>query len=219
MITVNKKLQFIANLIHNANKVIDVGSDHALLAVYLLTNKLCNHVYNLDINLEPLNQGIKNCETHQVISQTTNLVSNGLEAIKEEINADYIVIAGMGGNNIIDIVSNIPNNVQWNNLILSPNNNVPKLRAFIHEQNWCISLENVIEDNNTYYQVIVVNKSKGLKITNELEIYFGTYNLKYQTENFKLLHTNRINHIKKNHLDQLNERYKKELKLLYEVIK
>lgn len=219
MITVNKKLQTIASLINHANKVVDVGSDHALLAIYLLQNQKCQYVYNLDINIEPLQQGIKNCEKYQVIKKTTNLLSDGLTNIKENLSVDYIVVAGMGGNNMQNIIETIPINVQWNNLILSPNNNVDKLRQFLKSKHWKISYETVINENDAYYEIILVNKKKGLDIKDKLDVYFGPYNLQHQNQTFKALHQSRINHIKDKHLDELNAKYQKELKLLYAIFK
>ena len=52
---INKKLKAIASFINTQDTVVDIGCDHAYLAIYLKENKLCKNVYASDINENALN--------------------------------------------------------------------------------------------------------------------------------------------------------------------
>ena len=68
----NKKLKTIASLINKNDTVLDIGCDHAYLAIYLKQNNLCKDVYASDINSNALKQANKNIKN----DTTQSLVSN-----------------------------------------------------------------------------------------------------------------------------------------------
>ncbi len=51
----NQKLTTISKLVKTNDTVIDIGCDHAYLAIYLKENNLCKEVYASDINENALN--------------------------------------------------------------------------------------------------------------------------------------------------------------------
>ena len=56
----NKKLIAIASLIEPEDIVIDIGCDHAYLAIYLKKEKLCKEVYASDISENVIKIAIEN---------------------------------------------------------------------------------------------------------------------------------------------------------------
>lgn len=102
------KINAIGNFIEKCPCVYDVGSDHAHLAIFLLRNKIAKHVINIEIKTQPLNHGILNLQKQHLVKKTTNIINDGLKNItkKTKTKPSYIVIAGMGGNNIIKILEN-----------------------------------------------------------------------------------------------------------------
>lgn len=149
----NKKLLEIANLINKKDVVLDVGCDHAYLAIYLKKNNLCKEVYASDINHNALNIARKNIKAAGI-----NLIaylSDGFKNIeKEDINT--AVISGMGTNTVIDILSYAPNHI--NKFIISSNNNHDVLRKYLYKNKYYIKKEKIILDKNKYYVIMVVTK-------------------------------------------------------------
>ncbi len=98
-----KRLNFIANQIKPNERVLDVGTDHALLPIFLVKNGITKNVIASDINKDPLNAAIKNIEKEKLSNLIELKLMNGIEGIKKN-QFDTIVIAGMGGHTISKII-------------------------------------------------------------------------------------------------------------------
>ena len=101
-----KRIKTIASLIRPCRCVYDVGSDHAFLSILILKNKLAKHVVNIENKINPLNNGKKNLLRNNLIGKTTNIINNGLKNItkKVKIRPNYIIISGLGGRTITEIL-------------------------------------------------------------------------------------------------------------------
>ena len=60
MLTLTKRLQTIASLVPNGARVCDIGTDHALLSIYILKNKNPESIISTDKNEKPLEKEKKN---------------------------------------------------------------------------------------------------------------------------------------------------------------
>jgi tRNA (adenine22-N1)-methyltransferase len=68
---------------------------------------------------------------------------------------DTIVIAGMGGKLIMDILSAKPETVQTlKQMVLQPQLNVCEVREYIHSIGFCIENEEMLIEDNKYYTII-----------------------------------------------------------------
>lgn len=181
------RINEIAKLIKRNSVVIDVGSDHAQLAISLLKDKKAKFVYNIEINEKPLENTINNLKEAKVIEQTKNILNDGLKGLDLKVFIHYCVISGMGGNNIIKILKSKPEKLCIDQFILLPNNNEQALRKFLKENNYYVMFEKIVHENQFYYQLIQVCKDdeKGLEIETEEDTYFGPYNLKHPTNTFR----------------------------------
>ncbi len=169
------RINAIASLINKSNIVIDVGSDHCYLAIELLNNNQCQHVINIEKNAQPLYSGIQNLTKKQLIDKTTNILNNGLQNLDlKQINnqVDYIVIAGMGSNNIIDILSN-NNNISFKYLVLQSNNNLYRLRSFLKKQKLKIIKELYVCENKIIYPILLIKKVNFPIFYSNEDLYFG----------------------------------------------
>lgn len=197
------------------NSVIaDIGSDHAFLSIYLLKNKIAKFVYNIDINSQPLNNGINNLKKTNFFSFTKNIQGDGLKNFNETDYLDYVVISGLGDKTIIDIIDNFPKKLVIKNLLLCSNNLGYELRKFLIKKKWKFIDEDIIYDKSYYYSLMILSKDEGIKYRSYKDLYFGKINLKQLKLNFKLVYKNRYDHIKMNHLDKYNKKIEKEYKLL-----
>ena len=212
------RLDFIASLIDNKQALVaDIGSDHAFLAVKLLKNKQVKTVSNIEINQKPLEAGIKNLKANFVYKDTVNVINDGLKNWTLTKYFDYVVIAGMGGLNITEILKNAK--VKIKNLILFPNNNAFLRRKYLSKNNWKFVYETIVNESKYYYPVIYVSKTKGIKYSNNKDWYFGKLNIKQKEPNFIKMNKERWNYLKKNKIAKYNNKYELEAKLLNDYFK
>ena len=146
------RLLAIASLIDNGSSVLDVGTDHAYLPIILSQNKKCKSIIASDVSSNALKIAKDNLKKYH-IDDVKLILSNGLDSINEEY--DTIVRAGMGTSTIIKILENkkLPNN-----LIISSNNDLYKLRKFMNKIKYKIKEEIVILEKNKYYDIIKYQK-------------------------------------------------------------
>ena len=181
MIKLSKRLLAIANLIDDNSKVADIGCDHGLVSIYLAMNKQNISIIASDINQNALDNAIKNINKYHLEDKIKVCLSNGLDNINDEI--DTIIISGMGGHTIVDILTNNQEKLNTvNNIIIQSNNDIEYVRRKIVKLGYYIKKEELILDKNIYYTVILFTKGKK-KYTNK-EYYFGPILLKENSKIF-----------------------------------
>ena len=146
------RLLAIASLIDKGSSVLDVGTDHAYLPIFLSQNEKCKSIIASDVSSNALKIAKDNLKKYH-IDDVKLILSNGLDSINEEY--DTIVLAGMGTSTIIKILENkkLPNT-----LIISSNNDLYKLRKFMNKIKYKIKEEIVILEKNKYYDIIKYQK-------------------------------------------------------------
>lgn len=170
---INKKLKAIASFINKHDTVIDIGCDHAYLAIYLKENKLCKNVYASDINENALNIAKHNIKEHNLDIET--ILSDGFKSI-HNTSIDTAVISGMGTNSILDIIRYAPQNI--NKYILCSHNNLDILRKKLYEHKLYIESEIAIYEHKKYYVIMLVTKN--YQKENRLSLKYGrSYDKKY----------------------------------------
>ncbi len=165
----NKRLLALEPFI-NTNTLIDIGCDHGYLAIDVIKQKICDEVILCDINIEPLIAGYNNILKNGYLSQAKFILNDGLNFQITNKKAT-IVIAGMGGLEIIHIIKNLKQDFQT--LILQPNSKIIAVRKFLQSNNLNIVFEDIIEDKKPYHFLVVNNKANDYE---DREIYIGRYN-------------------------------------------
>ena len=99
------RLQKIASLVPPCSVLADIGTDHGYIPLFCLENGKAKNVIATDINEKPLKRAETNIKSHGFSSFADFRLCNGLDALSEG-EADVIVIAGMGGPLICDILKN-----------------------------------------------------------------------------------------------------------------
>lgn len=149
-IMMDRRLSAIADYVKDGAVVADIGCDHGYLAAYLIINGIAKHVYASDINPKPLAKAEKLVEEYNLSRHITTILSDGLESIPH--NADTIVIAGMGGELIADLLDA----ADWvasprRRFILQPMTFPERLRKYLAAKGFEIISETpIIEEKHTY---------------------------------------------------------------------
>lgn len=207
----NNKLKAISKLVKKEDIVIDIGCDHAYLAIYLKENNLCKEVYASDISANVLKIAKENIQKSKTNIKT--YLSDGFKDIdNKEINT--AIISGMGTSTILGIVRTAPNNI--NKYIISSNNDHELLRKSMLKKGFYVKDEVVIKDKDKYYPIMLFNKEKQKET--KLTLKYGKSNNKEYFKHLLNKEENILKHIPKRHIIMLLK-HKKNIKELNKIIK
>ncbi|MCH4887700.1 SAM-dependent methyltransferase [Acidaminobacter sp. JC074] len=153
------RLQAIAELIDKDVVVGDIGSDHGYLMAYLIEKNIIKKGIASDINEGP----VRNCEetvkSHGFTDQIDVRLGGGLLPYKKnEIHT--AVIAGMGGQLIRDIILESKVAKTVDTFILQPMTGQDVLRRWLVENNYNIIKEVIANEQDRYYEILVVKHGK-----------------------------------------------------------
>ncbi len=150
----NNRLKMIADNIPPCTTVSDIGTDHAYIPIYAVQNGLCEKALAADLRSGPLEMANKNIKRNGLETHVETRLGNGLEPILPS-ECDVIVIAGMGGQLIRDILSASGEKAQRARLLLLQPNNAPDaLRRWLYENGYAIVDEALALDAGKYYCLI-----------------------------------------------------------------
>lgn len=102
--SLSKRLQGILEMAESGDTVIDIGTDHAYVPIALIQNRCYRLAIASDINRNALEIASKNIQANHLESEILCSLSDGLDRIEQ--TADCIILAGMGGETIADILDN-----------------------------------------------------------------------------------------------------------------
>jgi len=152
---ISGRLKSLVKYINVKDKVIDIGTDHALLPIYLIKNKVLKTIVIADNKETALNNGINNIKLYKLTKQIIPKLGNGLAVIDKNINT--VIISGIGGQTIIKILSH-PNLIYLKKIILQPSRDYLQVRKHLINKGYYIKDEEVILDKGRYYLNIVFKK-------------------------------------------------------------
>lgn len=179
----DNRLGLCASLVRKQCRVADIGTDHAYLPVWLCKNNIAVSAIAADINPEPLKRGISTIEKYCAADAVMPLLSNGLQQIDPNL-VDDIIIAGMGGELIADIISKAPwvKNKKYH-LILQPMSKAEFLREYLYNNGFDIKYEEATVAENKLYTVMSVFFTGEVIENINLKKYYGALNPALKQEN------------------------------------
>jgi len=157
----SKRLNWIIEKLDKVEIIMDVGTDHGYIPIYLVKNDIAKKVIASDINKEPLKKAKINASLDGVLDKIDLRLGGGLFPLNNK-EANAVIIAGMGGNLIRDILENDLNKVKnLDYLILQPAQNPEVLRKYLYNNNYEILEEDICLDENKYYEIFKVKYKSG----------------------------------------------------------
>lgn len=157
----DNRLEICSEMVSGKGIVCDVGTDHAYLAVELIKTGKCEKVIASDIKDGPLDAARKNIEKYGVSDRVSLVKSNGVEDVELDGVTD-IVIAGMGGETIADILRSADKIKVGTNMILQPMSKISYLRKWLGRHDYKIMEEKVANDGGKLYIIMRAEKISGL---------------------------------------------------------
>ncbi len=170
----SKRLQAIADLIKKykqGERLADIGTDHAYLPCYLVSEGIIEKAYACDIASGPIHASIETIQSNHLEEKVIPLLGSGMNPILDK-EVDMISICGMGGKLTVEILDEHKELLD-HLFILQSNVGLDILREYLFQQNIKIIDEDIVEDAHHIYEIIVCKKAcQELDYTLE-DIYFG----------------------------------------------
>lgn len=153
-LNMSDRLMKIASKTAQGSRVADVGTDHGYIPIYLALNGTVKSAIAMDVNEGPLNRARQNIEKMGVADKVSVRLSDGLDKLGNG-EADTVIIAGMGGKLTIRILEKgeeVLENIST--LILSPHSDIESVRIYLINNNYNITDEDMVIDDDKYYTII-----------------------------------------------------------------
>lgn len=154
MVKLSKRLQAIADCVPQGARIADIGSDHALLPVFLAEQGRVSYAVAGELNEGPRDAAMRQVQAAGVSAAVNVRLGDGLSVIRPgEVNT--VTIAGMGGSLIAHILDDGRERLTGvSRLVLQPNVAEDQVRRWLLEHDWLLESERVIEEDGKFYAIL-----------------------------------------------------------------
>lgn len=181
---ISKRLETVARFVPQNARLVDVGSDHAYLPLFLLENGRVSYVIAGEVVEGPYQSALQNVQKSIYASQIDVRLANGLAAFDSQDQMTAISIAGMGGRLIVDILEAGKEKLgSIERLILQPNNRADDVREWLEHHDFMLVAETIVEENEKFYEILVAEHGKQSLTSQEKR--FGPYLLQEVSSAFQ----------------------------------
>ena len=147
-INLTPRLERVCQLTPKCNSCADIGCDHAQVSIRLVEDGKVENMTAADVNLGPIENARAAVKNAGLENRIKCVLSDGLDGIPEQ---DAVIIAGMGGDLIADILSR----AEWTRtgektLVLQPMTAQYRLREFLYENGYRIEKETYVAEKKSY---------------------------------------------------------------------
>lgn len=176
MMDINKcmtpRLLCVASFAESGCSVADIGTDHAYIPIWLVKQGIAKTAIAMDVNRGPILRAEENIRKFSMEDTIKTRLSNGLEHLLPG-EADTVIIAGMGGmliNDILDAGENLYPTIR--HFILQPMTAIEETRKYLAENGFLIVDERLAREEDKIYCVLSVVRGE-MKISREIDFYAG----------------------------------------------
>lgn len=160
-------------MIRPDKRVCDIGTDHAYLPVYLVSNGISPSALACDIGKGPLENARKSVEAELLSDKIKLRLSDGLDNVREE-EADDFVFCGMGGTLMAQLIGRCG----WlrnpdKHIVAQPMSHIDDIRRFFIQNGFEIEDERVCEDSGHIYAALSAHYTGEIKSYPPGFVYYG----------------------------------------------
>lgn len=159
-IKLSRRLEKLAEYVPKGARVVDIGTDHAYLPIYLLQAGLAEMVIASDIASGPVASARKNVQKYGLSKDIDIRLGEGLQTVTPG-EVDVAIIAGMGGFIATQIMASSLTVVdRLQRIIIQPMNASHLIRTFFFEHGFRLIFEDVFRSEHRYYEMLVAEKKR-----------------------------------------------------------
>lgn len=173
LFNLDNRLKLCASFVRQGALLADIGTDHAYLPIWLCANGVITQALACDINEGPLSAGRADVERFNLSDNITLRLSDGLKNVQKN-EAQDIVIAGMGGELIVKILSEWEySKTQGKHFILQPMTKCEVLISWLYENGFEIIEQKACECDNKHYTVMLAEYTGKVQEIDPAFCYMG----------------------------------------------
>lgn len=167
------RLRLICGKVPYSGTLCDIGTDHAYIPIYLVQRGICTRAIATDVREGPLKIAKENIKNYNLENMIETRLGYGLEPI-DISEIDTIVIAGMGGKLIVDILSSeFSKSSNAHTLVLQPMNAIDLVREYLYKNGFDIYDESLASEDNKIYTVICTRYTGENQQFTDLDLILG----------------------------------------------
>lgn len=167
------RLLGIAEQITPCACVADIGTDHAYLPTYLCMTGKAESGIASDIRKGPLLRAKATLTRYGMDARIQTRLGGGVDTLTPK-EADCIVIAGMGGLMIGEILNAHPEVfAAAKQILLQPMTAVPELRTFLYQNGYTILTETLAKEEEKLYHILSIKAEQDPETYSDTDLYFG----------------------------------------------
>lgn len=186
-VKLSKRLEEATKYTIRNKPIADIGSDHAYLPIYIIQNGLTDQAVAGEVVEGPYKNAVETVKQNHLEEMIDVRLGDGLTVLEPDEAMGTIFICGMGGLLISEILAdgNAKNRLPLAaRLVLQPNNNEKALRDYLAQQSYKIVEENIVEDKDKLYEIIVAEQVETRVAYTDEELTFGPQLIKDQNAVF-----------------------------------
>lgn len=154
VLQLSKRLMAVASLVMQHGVVADIGTDHGYIPIYLIQQEKMDKAIAMDVNKGPLLRASEHISQYGLSRYIETRLSDGLSAVKPG-EADSIVIAGMGGELMMQILARGETVAKMaKELILQPQSELGAFRKFLDWKGYRIYEEDMVFEDGKFYPMM-----------------------------------------------------------------
>jgi tRNA (adenine22-N1)-methyltransferase len=152
------RLAALAAFVPQGMRLADIGTDHAYLPIELVQDNVIVSAIAGDVHVGPYKAAKEHVEALGLEQRISVRLGNGMAVISPG-EVEIVVIAGMGGQTIIEILNNNPEVTKsLNRLILQPMVAAASVRRWLEKNGWHIVDEQLVQDDGRLYEIVVAEQ-------------------------------------------------------------
>jgi tRNA (adenine22-N1)-methyltransferase len=175
-VKLSPRLNAIAKFIKTGAAVIDVGTDHGYIPVYLAQNSMAKRIIATDLRKGPLDRAKASALEYGVSERIEFIQTDGLIGIDGTGDGgaaiDTVILAGMGGETIMAILEE----AKWPllnglRMILQPQSKLGELSSWLDKNGCAVFDETLVEDEGRIYTVLLAGTGESRAPMSCAELY------------------------------------------------
>lgn len=174
---ISLRLKTLGDLVEPTFYLADVGSDHALLPLYLFSQEKIQKAQLIENKIGPYKRMEKAVSLSPYHSQCLLTLSDGLSELDKDVSA--IVVAGMGGQLISSILRRDEEKLKSiDDLYIDAHSERSELLMSLGKLSYSLVDSIFLEDEHKFYDLWHLKRTKNKVLYNEKEALFGPLHLK-----------------------------------------
>jgi tRNA (adenine22-N1)-methyltransferase len=158
LLSLRERLAMLASFVPQGARIADIGTDHAYLPIELVSKRIVDFSVAGEVNPGPYQSANESIARLGLQDRISLRFGDGL-AVVEPGEVDTVVIAGMGGNTIIEILTKRQEvTCRLKRLILQPMVAAPQVRRWLVKHAWEIVDEGLCREDGKLYEIIVAER-------------------------------------------------------------